>query len=296
MKNKEELLKDFIKSNKQRREVLAVRAGFKCVSAYEAYLRDKQVDYDTFKNLSRAEQLKITVEQGYSAIAGYMSKLRGESLKSHIKESKVKPVSPSTIYNIHILDKSGSMGGPKLDTAVEGIRDEVKELKKDSLNNSIKIGIVSFGDRIENLKISDLNNVQIPNTSILGLTALNDAIGITLTSLLSVIKDNEKAIVKVFTDGGENASRQFNSYKVTELINEAESKGVTVAFVGTKEDVERAKTLYSLREGNTLIHDNTAEGVKMSYRAMNVATTSYSKSVASGQSVTTGFFSKELIK
>lgn len=48
------------------------------------------------------------------------------------------------------------------------------------------------------------------------MTAMNDAIGKSLSELLA--KSPEKAIICILTDGAENASKEYTSEQVKELI------------------------------------------------------------------------------
>lgn len=284
MKSKEQLLKELIKSNKYRRLVLANRAGFSSVENYRKYLENKKYDYNSFKNLPRKQQLDIVQNNGYQTIAGYMSKLRSQQGNSKVKNDS------RTIYNIHILDRSGSMAGErKLLNAIDGINSEIEDLQSKHFKN-IKVGIVSFGDSVEELNITDLHNVNKPSYYTMGMTALNDAIGETLTSLIPLIDKDSRAVVKIFTDGGENASIRFTSSAAAKKIKEAKDNNITVVFVGTEMDVNNATNLYELDESNTLVHDNTAESISRVYTSMSKATVNYSNTVSAGGEVLTGFF------
>ncbi|MCA9381732.1 hypothetical protein KC678_05680 [Candidatus Dojkabacteria bacterium] len=85
--------------------------------------------------------------------------------------------------------------------------------------------------------------------------------------------------------GEENASRgKYNSvFAVKELIDNLEQKDFTITFVGTEADVYEIQRNLSISKGNTLVHDNTAEGVERSFRKSMAATQSYSASVSRGE-------------
>lgn len=185
------------------------------------------------------------------------------------------------------------MSGSKYNNAVKGIAEEV-DLLKQQTDVDIKLGIVGFSSAVAKLRIETLDNTTIQKP-IFSQTALNDAIGFTLRDLLEIKKDTEKAVVKIFTDGEENASRSYSYGKVRDLIKQAESQGVTVTFIGTEQDVKQAKSNYLLSEGNTFAYENNAQGVQTAFRKMSGSTVTYSKFVAAGASdeeLKTGFFTK----
>jgi uncharacterized protein YegL len=291
--NKEELLAKFKKSNKVRRRATALKAGFASAEDYMAWLKGEKVtpkknmSYDDFKNLERNTKLTIANAAGYETIAAYMSKLRSLNKISILPNPKPQ----GTIYNVHVLDKSGSMGGHKLTNAIRGINSELEELRKEKSKMEIRFGVVEFGSRVKPLvfqKLTKTTNIQYDT---FGLTALNDAIVEAITVTVSALKPEDKAVIKIFTDGEENASRHTTSY-VAALIADAKKRGVTVAFVADQYDMSRIIQKYGLDKSNTLVHENTAESIAKVYTKMSASTVSYSRSVNAGEDALVGFFSK----
>ena len=201
--------------------------------------------------------------------------MRVDNFKTESKSTEKK-----TIHIVHILDRSGSMNGPKLNAALQGINAEVQELQKDNMVNYL-FTLVHFGSNIINaywqIPISKVGNINISSD---GMTALYQAIGETLDKF----PQTNPVLVKIFTDGEENQSRgkYNNASSVKTLIDSLEQKDFTITFVGTASDVESIKRNLSIAAGNTLVHDNTEESVKMSFRKSMDATVSYSANVAKG--------------
>lgn len=223
--------------------------------------------------------------------------MRIEKENKLIPVAEVTGVNKPTIHTIHILDGSGSMRGPKFDTAKSGIQEEIETLKNIKDVNYLYT-IIEFSDFMSikvlcnKIPIEDINFDKLPFFNANGGTALYDAIGNNLSSLL--VQDfNETVVVKIFTDGGENGSRTFNTNSVRELISKLEDKGVVVTFVGTEWDVKFMVRNLKLSNSNTLSHNNTPEGVKAAYLATMDATVEFSKSVVRGESNTRGFYSQE---
>lgn len=255
MKTPLERLKAFIKANKVRRERIAQINGFTSGAEYKAHL----------------EQL----------IAG-------------------EPDDKIVVHNVHILDRSGSMGRrssahSKLTNALIGINDEISELKQDNSVDYLQ-SFVLFDDRIivDSFRqpVKDMNPV---NASHGGMTALYQAIGETLEMIIANKDDDEKTIVKVFTDGNENASRgKFsNSAELSAFIKTAEDHDVTVSFVGTVADTERVIRMLGIDESNTLVHNNTAEDVKRVFKTTASATKTYVARSLAGEDTLTGFYKQE---
>lgn len=202
------------------------------------------------------------------------------------------------IHNLIILDASGSMRGPKYNAAKEGIILELDELKKDN-NADYTSTVIEFGSA-NNVKthhfqvpINDISNIFWYGAE-LGMTALYDVVGGTIQRLLANIKNDEKFLIKIFTDGGENDSRYFSASKLRSLISEAENKGFTITFEGTQLDTQSIINNLHINSTNTHIHDNTPEGIMRGVKSRISATISYSKSVAEGKDVTFNFYSKSV--
>lgn len=78
------------------------------------------------------------------------------------------------------------------------------------------------------------------------------------------------------------------------LIATCEARGFTITFIGTKNDTQFVVNNLNINSSNTLVHDNTGEGVKMSFQTQATATAVYRKSLEQGEDVSVGFYSKVL--
>jgi Mg-chelatase subunit ChlD len=226
---------------------------------------------------------------------------RNENLTTITVQTTNKP----RIFNVFILDASGSMGGKypgsRYATALEGINELLVNIKRDtdSVNHTM---IVEFEER--NI-VTTLPLTQTPPEAYAGMgtgggTPLNEAVGETLEKIVEIrAKDfdvNDKILINVFTDGGENYSKGKYADKrfLGEYIKALEAQGVTVTFMGTQTEVNYAINHLNLKSSNTLAHDNTSRGIKMSFDRTVKARQAYSKSVAMGQDVTESFYTKSV--
>ena len=175
------------------------------------------------------------------------------------------------IHNLIIVDESGSMSHLRRAT-LSGINETINTIKSaqkefaetqshmltlvtfDS-NNSINIRY-HFGDTpIEN--VSEFKDYR-PH----GCTPLYDVMGITLTSLLNNIKDDEKAtaVVTVLTDGLENASREWDARKLQQLISQLKERGWAFSYMGSAHNVKDVADLLSINNYMEFSHDNLGAG------------------------------------
>ena len=198
------------------------------------------------------------------------------------------------VHNVHILDASGSMDGSRMRTALEGINSEISELQKDDSATYLQT-VVSFGYArdykvLHNKQpIQEVGKVRV---KAYGLTALYDAIGKTLEDVVRSRKPNEKTIVKVFTDGGENSSR--SEYRNPEVLNEfikkCEQLDITVAFIGTQPDVENIIRRLGIDRSNTLSHNNTSESIGQVFAQTMISTKEYVGKSLRGEDTLKGFY------
>lgn len=205
------------------------------------------------------------------------------------------------IHNVFIVDASGSMSGKKYDNAINGVNELLKSITNDTETEN-NVMIVEFED--SNIRRRLALNEWIPTEYVGmgtgGMTPLNQAIGETLEYVETVRKKdydvNDKVLVSIFTDGGENSSigKYSNSTYLGNYIKELEVLGFTITFIGTQNEVNYAIQTLSMDPTNTLVHMNTAASIKDSFNKTVMARSVYSKSVAKGEDVKAEFYTKTL--
>lgn len=213
--------------------------------------------------------------------------------KPNNKESS-KVSEKRTIHNVFMIDRSGSMIGKRHNSAKTGILNIVNSIKSDNYNNNTVTVIEFWADnlllgKVSPLVTNDLLFMTVPefidniNFSMPdGGTPLNDAIGKTITRLLSVVKEGEPVLINIFTDGEENSSVEFTANALSNLIKSVESKNFTVTFQGTEREIRYAIERLKLSPKNTIVHDNTDVGINMTFSKTVKARQVYSKSVSEG--------------
>lgn len=195
--------------------------------------------------------------------------------------TSVKPDEEKVVDFLPILclDRSSSMSGGKFNNAVKGVKKLVAEFQE---------GIfIEFGSGVS---MKNFKNGVIEPTSPSGSTALNDAIKLAYNEAQS---SGKKCLINVTTDGEENNSRT-STKEAKELIKKLIEQQHTFSFVCTKEDLNTIKNTYGVPESNILTYENNAEGVSYAFKMSMEATRMYKTSLAKGEDVTLGFYSKVL--
>jgi len=207
----------------------------------------------------------------------------------------------SMIHNVFIVDASGSMGGSKYDNAIIGLNTLVNGIRED--NDSLNtLTIVEFEGRRISTRINTTSTIPTfyKGMGTGGMTPLNQAIGETLNLINETRKSKynseDKVLVNIFTDGGENSSTGTyqNSDVLSKLIKKLEGEGFTITFIGTDTEVNYAIQTLSMDASNTRVHDNTAADISRSFNATLNARTAYSKSVSRGEDVSKNFYTKTI--
>ena len=153
------------------------------------------------------------------------------------------------VLNVIILDESGSMVSIKepIITAFNELIQNIKEEVKKYPDQEHSVTFVSFNGNgikthFENVPISSLDKINSKKYNPNNNTPLYDAMGFTLTKLEKITDTlkNYNVIVTIFTDGYENASTEYNSNSIIELVNKLKDKNWIFNYVGTEHDVEKA--------------------------------------------------------
>lgn len=144
----------------------------------------------------------------------------------------------------YILDRSGSMQ-PMQEPAVAAFNDFVKSQL--DVPGDARLTLVQFDDAYE-VPVSAKPIQNVPQLTAAtytprGSTALLDAIGRTIKETdhrISALPDTEKpgkVILAIFTDGEENASREYTSKHISDLIRlYRDQKGWEFLFLAANQD------------------------------------------------------------
>lgn len=245
------------------------------------------------KRSNKVRKLKLAERNGYSTIEDYKKALE-DSIDGFLKTTKEEVKERKVIHNVIISDASGSMNGPKYECAINGIRIETDTLRSSSEIQYLH-SLFEFVDRTHPLSIP-YKDEENPKPSFTGAIGWNTPLWKSIVTVLNYFKhvpESEQVLVKIFTDGDNNAEGQYKN-ECKDLIKELNSKNFTITFVATKNDMSNIIREMDLDESNTLTVDNTGEGFEKAFSKSLEATRSYSSKVVKGEDVKFGFY-KELI-
>ena len=159
----------------------------------------------------------------------------------------------TTIHNLLILDESGSMHSiyhQALTGANETIQ-SIRAAQEQYADQDHRFTFVTFNTVAPNIKtvvddapigeVKDLTGADYkPNAC----TPLHDAMGLSITALENKVKEGDRVLVTVITDGLENASREYSGKAIKEMVGRLREKGWTFVYIGANQDaVEVAKDL-----------------------------------------------------
>jgi len=174
----------------------------------------------------------------------------------------------TTVYNLIILDESGSMDCVRSQTisgcneTLNGIRVSAKE------HPEVKqvVSIYCFDSSnpryiFENVPVEETRDVTKKDYKPCALTPLYDAIGKTVTELRNRIGDSGAVgMVTIITDGYENDSHEWSHGAVMKLIEDLKAKGWVFTFIGANIDVQA--TAVGLGITSYMVFEQTPEGMR----------------------------------
>lgn len=172
-----------------------------------------------------------------------------------------------TVYNVIILDKSGSMSSIARQ-AVDGVSETIGSIKSAQEKNPDQkhmVTLVAFcGCELktiyDNVPVAEVKPLTDKDYNPCCMTPLYDAVGATITRVhaMKSKEDDSLAIVTIITDGYENASHEFTLTAIRSLIESYKEQGWQFTYIGADHDVEQVA--FSLNIQHTLKFDKTAEG------------------------------------
>lgn len=200
------------------------------------------------------------------------------------KKEKKMDNGKARIYNLIIVDESGSMGSLR-EATLSGINEAIGTIRSAqdefASTQSHTLTLVTFDSgsnrpdvrtMIDNKPISEVGKFE--DYMPCGCTPLYDAMGQSLTTLHNRIKDDADAtaVVTVLTDGMENSSREWTGGRLRKLIDKLKAEGWSFSYMGSAHDVKEVTTLLSIENVVEFSHDvrgaeNTWQRERSSRRA-----------------------------
>ena len=204
------------------------------------------------------------------------------------------------VHNLIILDESGSMASIK-NSVLQGFNEIVQTIQgieKEFPDQEHYISMISFNGLGQKLlhfidpasKLNQLNDqTYAPQAS----TPLYDAMGFGLHKLdqhLANLTDYN-VLVTIFTDGEENASREYSGEAIKKLVEELKDKKWTFTYIGTDHDVNAFAAKISIN--NIMVFKKTKEDMKNMFAHETKARYNYSNRISHKLDVSESFYDEE---
>ena len=192
------------------------------------------------------------------------------------------------IYNLIILDESGSMGSIR-EQALSGANETIQTIKTAQMENPDDHQMLSFvtfdsGNArpdvrtiIDCEKIESVHEIAPEQYRPWGATPLYDAMGLSLKALRKVVKEGDHVLVTVITDGYENSSHIFTGEMVKELVGSLTAEGWVFTYIGANQDSE--ETAGGLGIKSSMDFKASIEGSVMMWDKMRSSHREYYKKV-----------------
>lgn len=219
-------------------------------------------------------------QDGYAAVTRRTGRPKGDEMAKAPKTHVLMTVDDSASMNHLATDTRGGFNG------------YVEELRKDK-DSRYRLTVAKFGERYELLaKAAKLSEVPALNEQNYranqGSTALLDAIGKIISDFENgtTLRDGEKVLLVVQTDGLENSSKEFTVEQVRKMIQEREQSGRwQCIFLGAGPDAWKQGAGFGFAGDSILRTENTAAGTRSTYSGLATASAAYSKGASRGATV-----------
>ena len=203
-------------------------------------------------------------------------------------DEKSAPQTKTQVFNLVILDKSGSMDSIRKE-AVDGYNETLGSIRAAQLKHldtqEHYVSLAAFCDCgidmiYDKTPIKDAEKLTLKQYDPCCCTPLFDAIGKTVKKMRSHTKDMEDVavLVTIITDGYENSSKEWNGMAIKKLIDECKEDGWMFSFVGAGEDVVKVATTIAIT--NTVVWEQTTEGTEAMFENENQARTRFYEKLA----------------
>jgi hypothetical protein len=176
------------------------------------------------------------------------------------------------VYNLVILDESGSMGRIRRG-AVEGFNETLETIRKaqqdykETQRHYVSLLLFCNCNRryiYENVPVQEVRPLNLSQYNPCCGTPLYDAMGFSLNRLYALTKENPNstAAVTVITDGMENSSLEFSGSMIKALVEKLTAEeGWNFSYIGANQDVEKVGESLAIR--NTMSFQEDEAGTQL---------------------------------
>ena len=188
---------------------------------------------------------------------------------------KTKRINKKDFLNIRVvLDRSGSMNRRIIDT-IDSINGFINDQIENKIFGALTISTfdsISIDIPIYRVAIDKLKSLSYDFLKPRGGTPLLDAIGLAIHDLENnEIKLNEKKVLVIVTDGYENASREYTTETIKNLIEEKTNDGWLIIYLGADHDAIMQSRRYGFEYEKSLHYakEDSRDAFRSVYRTID---------------------------
>jgi hypothetical protein len=108
-----------------------------------------------------------------------------------------------------------------------------------------------------------------------GMTAMYDAVGDAIDFFAGEAKKADDVLIIVISDGYENASKRFDSEKISGRVKELQDSGWNFTYIGANQDLSTVQADLGIPVGNMLQFESSAAGTIQMSNTVGTALRSY---------------------
>ena len=180
---------------------------------------------------------------------------------------------------VFILDRSGSMSGLEADT-IGGFNAMIEKQRKE--DGECYVSTVLFDNYAEvihdRVRLSEIKPMTDKEYTVRGCTALIDALGGAIHHIGNIHKYARPEDVPahtmfiITTDGMENASHQYSSERVKQMIERQKARyGWEFLFIGANIDAVETAARYGIDRNHAVNYNADKEGTRVLYESVTKA-------------------------
>ncbi|MBR3868022.1 MAG: VWA domain-containing protein [Clostridia bacterium] len=187
----------------------------------------------------------------------------------------------NTTEMVFILDRSGSMYGLEKDT-IGGFNSMLRKQKKEVGGAFVTTVLFDHEYKIihDRVPIGDVTEMTANDYQVRGSTALVDAIGKTIRHIANIHKYGrredvpENTIFVIITDGMENASHEYTSDNVKQMVEHEKQKyGWEFIFLGANIDAVETAKHFGINSNRAVNYKCDSAGTELNYEVVSDAVT-----------------------
>lgn len=204
------------------------------------------------------------------------------------------------IHVVLILDGSGSMNTCRTQV-IHGFNKTVgsvsRALLAEKAGTHAFLTLVTFNDEICFTRFAEpldrLKGISEKDYEPSYSTAMLDAVGSTLSRLEREVEDSLDTayLVTIWTDGEENASREYSYTHIAKMLQERTDAGRwTFSYVGANHDLSSIAARLGVPKGNLVQYNSDPEGTTRSFDSYARSLKDFIQACIAGEQSTESFF------